>query len=174
VHKSRNQDGFTLIEVTIAGVILVVILTAVLSAWDLGLSAFETAQAQACVNRELRRGLHAVVTDITEANAATLTIPADDMWYETFSFEKPTAVWGGVAVGSGAVITYGLGGSTNDQLVRKSPGETRILANDVAAFKVRRSSADERVLEIVINTVKQAHLAPDVDGNLLLVVTVRN
>ena len=70
----RRQDGFTLVEMIVVSAIVTIVFLALFLLWDAGWSTLETAQAQAIVNQELRKGVDCLVSEVTEAGVSTINV----------------------------------------------------------------------------------------------------
>jgi hypothetical protein len=172
---ARTNAGFTLIELAVMGAVATVILFGLLAIWDTGLSAYASGEAQACVNEDLRRGMRAIVGEITEAAADSMDgVPADGVWYPQLTFSLTPGSAAGLTGWNEDTITYYVGGTRRDQLMRKTAEDHRVIANNVRVFRVRRSPDNDQRLEIVLRAYKTTHLAPTVRGCLYMKVHLRN
>ena len=171
----RRQDGFTLVEMIVVSAIVTIVFLALFLLWDAGWSTLETAQAQAIVNQELRKGVDCLVSEVTEAGVSTIVgVPADDTWYGSLTFQTATDVVGGSTVWSADQIVYALGGTENRQLLRMCGDAVRVVANNIESFAVRRLSTDPAMTEIAVRSKSTTRKGHDVEEELNVKVRVRN
>ena len=113
--------------------------------------------------------------EVTEGSAGSITdVPADDAWYPTFTFRKIAGIVSGAAVLSADEIQYALGGIDGRQLLRRSGGAVRVIANDVLSFRARRSSVYPSVVEFLLWAQHEPVSAPWVDSRVQFKVKMRN
>jgi Tfp pilus assembly protein PilV len=173
IVKVENA-GFTLLEAVVSLAVFVVIELALFALWGVGLRSFDTAEAQAVVNQELRKSMDSFIEDVSEAGLATLGgIPPDDAWHSSMTFRTPAGVVGGTVQWSND-ITYSLGGQNNTQLRRVTGNQTRIIANDVVVFRARRLLASPNMVECEIRCRRTPHSVPPVESMLAVRVKVHN
>ena len=82
-------------------------------------------------------------------------VPADGSWYNSITFRVPQTVTDGYLV-FGPAIQYVLGGTNNKQLLRKTGGTEKVIANNIVSFQVRRQYASRRMVEIAIEAEKKS------------------
>ncbi len=169
------RAGVTLLELTVAMMVLTIIFMSVFALWELGVSSFDTAEAQTVVNQELRKAMDCLIMEVMEAGVGTITdVPADDAWYPTFTFRTVADVVSGAAVLSADTVRYSLGGADGKQFVRTSGGNVRVVANDILAFRARRSPVQPWVVEFLLWTLNDPVSALKVDSRIQFKVKMRN
>jgi hypothetical protein len=172
---SRRQAGLTVLELTVAMSIGAIILFALFALWDVGFTAFESAEAQTRVNQELRKAIQMIVPDVAESAAAKiLDVPADGSWYYSLTFHRPEDISGGEITWSPDAITYAVGGLNASQLIRTAGTEQRVVATNILSFRARRFPDRPDAIEIVVLGRQTSRTAPQVDGQLSVTVKTRN
>ncbi len=153
----NGRNGFTLIELMVSSAIAMAVGLAITMLLKVNQQSWEVSHAYFGSSLELRRAA-AMSRELVAAVNSTVSIPADGAWYNTISFRVPQDMNGdGVVVFSNGSlemsnpITYSLGGSTGNLVIRTQEGKNdRAVALGVSALQFRRQAANPEMVEIQI------------------------
>ena len=167
-----NPRGFTLSEILMAVLIFSVLAAACYTIMASSSSSWQVNRYRIEVQQELRKSQDWMVSDLRQSGANTVTdVPADGAWYNTITFRTSTGVTGGAATWSANTIQFSLSGS---QLRRISGSTTRVLAQNITSFQIRRQAATPNLVEVSLQAQKSVPSAAAIAGNLSFKVQLRN
>ncbi len=154
--RRRLIRGFTLVEVMVTALIFLILIGSVLTILAIGQSSWETGDVRVELEQELRKSMSWLSSDLRSAGVTTVTdVPADGAWYTSVTFRKPSDVANGMIVWETDTIQYVCGGAGGRQLLRKTAGSARVVANNIISFQARRMSSNPRMLEVRVSADKR-------------------
>lgn len=173
--------GFTLVELMVVVLILLIIIAGIFGVLNVGRQSWYTGGTQVELRQETRKAMDRMVKELRQSETAVISVPADDSWYNTITFQVPEDTDGdGDVIDAdsniewGNQITYSLGGLNNEQVLRTSSGSTAVLANDVVSLQFRRSTATPNIVEISLQAQKDAMPGRTMQADLNSQVSLRN
>ena len=140
--------------------------------WD----SWSTNSARVIMVENLRKVQAWMAIDLSQAGAVTISdVPADGTWYHAISFQRASTVTNGAIVW-GEVMSYALGGSHGDQLVRTSSGGANPVAVNIVSFDLRRQTATPNIIEAHVSTHQKTGRSADEDltKSLDFMILMRN
>lgn len=152
-----RSRGVTLVEVLIASSVMIVLCLALGTLMRWGMLFWKAQQNHIAISFELRRGVQAIVRELTQTRADQVQLaPADNAWYPSIRFAVPQDVNGDGTVldNAGALewnpnpITYSRGGLDNLQIRRTQGAAVADTGLGVMDLAFRRTTANPSVVEI--------------------------
>jgi len=169
------KKGFTLIELSVVLFIFLLLLGAIFTILATSRSAWQVGSIQIELQQELRKSLVWIAEELRQAGYSKLNgVPVDGAWYNTISFRKAEGVVGGEVSWSGEAIQYLRGGLNNRQLLRIVGNETKVLANSIISFQVRRQALNPEIVEVFLQADKNTISGFQIVETLDFRIKVRN
>ena len=174
--------GFVLSELVVSTGISAVIAVALLVAFKGGQISWRTGGAQMAASYEVRRGLDAMSRELLLSRSDQVDVPADGSWYGSIIFHVPKDQNGDGTVldANGALewsptsVSFSLGGTSGDQILRTQGPATRVLANGVQTLQFRRVVAAPDRVEILMTVRRGSSGDFQRDATLNTTVRLRN
>lgn len=169
-ERGRGQEGFSLIEVIIVTVILVVILGSVLEVLSVGLGTFNTGSVLTEIQAQARRVIDDVAKELQQAGMSTIspTPPATGTdGTTTITFQTCVGYSGGANVWSDVTtIEFAYeAGETDDGADNNNNG----LIDEGVVQRTVVDGAGVSTTEILGHWVKEDGLRFNMDGDLLTI-----
>lgn len=176
--------------VTIA--IFLVITSALFLTLATGRTYWYSGSVQVTVQQEARRGLEYMAGELRQTRSSKIQgVPADGTWQTSIIFELPQdnngngdivsgtdIEWSGdTASGGIGTIRYSLAGLNNTQLIRTvstSPGNSKVLANNITSLLFMRPDRVTDVVNIEITAQKQTVQGYPISATLGTEIKLRN
>ena len=151
---TRNNKGFTLVEIIIVAFLFLIISAAIFSVLATGRNSFSAGESQMSVQQACRNSLDAMVKELRQAAALTISdVPANGTNYATITFQIPVSISATGPTWS-ANIQYSLGGLNGKQLIKTQSGNQKILGNNISTVNFSRSAANPNVVNISVTAQK--------------------
>lgn len=171
---SRRLRGFMLIEMMIAIFIFLLIAAVMFTILATGRNAWQIGDAQILLQQELRKAMDGIVEELRQSGPTRIDIPAVvGEPYNEVTFQIPEDVTFGYVVW-GEEIQYLLGGLNGRQLLRRSGGEERVLANDIISLEFSRQPTSPDIVDVALEVDKETIRGTRIDNNLNFQVKLRN
>ena len=174
-NKIRSQKGFTLVEVMFAILIGSALMAALYMILINGSDSWQATGTKVELRQNVRSTMSWLTDDLREASQfAVSNVPADGNWYTAISFRKAASVSNGNLTWSNA-ISYTVTGSNPKQLNRVMTGNpSKLIAQNIETFQVRRLASDPNILEFNITALKRTPRGITVSVNQQFKVECRN
>ncbi len=155
-----NKKGFTLLELALVLAIFSIISAATFGFLTYARKSFYIGQGKVNLQHEVRKGLDEVVSNLREAKATTVSVPANGSSYSTISFQTVDTIEDeGVDIGKVTFDEFPVAYSVNNsQLIKTQGATTTVIANDMLSIAFTRASATPNVVNITINGRKTNYL----------------
>ncbi|PIP67528.1 MAG: hypothetical protein CO035_04655 [Candidatus Omnitrophica bacterium CG_4_9_14_0_2_um_filter_42_8] len=151
---TKNNKGFTLVEIIIVAFLFSIIFAAIFSVLATGRNSMSAGESQISVQESCRNSLDAMVRELRQAGASTISdVPADGADYTAITFQIPVSISATGPVWS-ANIRYSLGGLNGTQLLRTQSGNQRVVGNNSSSLIFNRSAVNPNVVNISITAQK--------------------
>lgn len=171
--KILNKKGISLVEVLVTLAIFSMMSASLYAAMSVGQNSWETNRVHIELQQEMRKAMEAMINDLRQAsNSSIINVPADNQWYPTITFRKPTGVTSGSIVWDANTLQFVKGGTDSDQLLRVYNGTTKIMCQYLDSMQFRRQSMSSNTLEVVLRaedtTTKGVVIGYDLSFNVEL------
>ena len=170
--------GFTLVETMVTVLLFAIIIGVVSSVLILGRDSFEVNSIRADLQQSLRNSMNWMTKDLRQTSPASILNIGVGASASSVQFKIPTYVASGSIVWSD-VITYSIGGSNSDQLMREGPltGESsssgeRIIARNISSLTVAHTSSS--IVNVSLQAQKTTLKNRQITLNLSFQVRLRN
>ncbi|PIW67362.1 MAG: hypothetical protein COW10_06070 [Candidatus Omnitrophica bacterium CG12_big_fil_rev_8_21_14_0_65_42_8] len=151
---TRNDKGFTLLEIIIAVFLFSIISAAIFSVLATAKNSLSAGESQISVQQACRNGLDSMIRELRQTGVSTITgVPANGTNYSSITFQIPTAI-AAAGITWSSNIQYALGGLNGAQLLRTQSGSQKVLANNISALSFNRSTANPNVVNISVTAQK--------------------
>jgi len=185
-HKALfNSKGVTIAEIMVTMLIFSVISVALLTTSIVGENSWQVNQARTEVIQELRKSMDAMNYDLVETGSSAISnvLPdsdsspyedtaEDDDWYSSITFKLPTGVSGGSLQWGTDNIQFIVNG--DNQLVRVTPSETRVVAQNITSLGFYRSSSNSDMIQIALTAQKTTTRGIPIELEVNFSVKMRN
>lgn len=151
---TRNNKGFTLVEIIIVAFLFSIISAAIFSVLATGRNSLSAGESQISVQQACRNSLDAMVKELRQAGALTISdVPANGANYTAITFQIPVSISATGPTWS-ANIRYSLGGLNGMQLLRTQSGNQRVMGNNISSLIFNRSAANPNLVNIIVTAQK--------------------
>ena len=151
---TKNNKGFTLIEIMVVAFLFSIIFAAIFSALGIGRNSLSVGESQIGTQQACRNGLDAMMKELRQTSVSTIPdVPANGVNCSSITFQTPTAV-AATGITWSSNIQYALGGLNGAQLIRTQSGNQKVLANNIAAVSFNRLAVNPNVLNISVTAQK--------------------
>ncbi len=167
------RKGFTLVEIMTVSAISVILIGSLLMFLIRGFRIINTGEKSIELQQELNRALVWISDDLKQTAPAQINLPANGQWLNLGAFNIPTGV-----NPAGRIIwpinnwniVYNL---SDNNLARTFNGQTMVVANSLTRAVYRRTAANPREVEVVLNATNQTGYGIMQDS-IVFNVTMRN
>lgn len=151
---TRNNKGFTLVEIIIVAFLFSIISAAIFSVLATGRNSLSAGESQMSVQQACRNSLDAMVKELRQTAASKIPdVPANGVNYSSITFQVPTVISATGPTWS-ADIRYSLGGLNGMQLLRTQSGNQRVMGNNISSLIFNRSAASPNVVNVSVTAQK--------------------
>ncbi len=159
-----------MITVVLFSIILGVCFVILLSSTD----SWHASSAQVEAQQEARKAADWMRQELIQSGSSTITnVPTDGAWYSTITFRTANGVSGGNINWSANTVQYLLGsGATANQLIRRSGGVDKVLAQSIQTLQFRRQTSN--VVELNIEAAKTTPKGRILTADAAFQVRLRN
>ena len=172
VRERSSLTGFTLVEAMVTVVLFTIILGVCFMLLLSGTDSWHVNGVLLEVKQELRKGTDWMRQELIESGGSTITnVPANGTWYTTITFRTSTGVSGGTITWSADTIQYLLSGT---QLLRRSGGVDKILAQNMQTLQFRRQASTPNVVEVNMQAQKTTPKGTTLTANSNFKMRLRN
>jgi type II secretion system protein J len=168
----KDCRGFTLSEVLMSVFIFSILSAACYTIMASSSSSWQVNRVRIQLQQELRKSQSWMMHELRQSGASVITdVLANGNPYTTITFRTSTGVSGGSATWTVNTIQFGLNGT---QLQRVSGGVTKVLAQNISVFQVRRQAATPDLVEVTLQAQRSVPSSPTITANLSFKVQLRN
>lgn len=149
-----------------------VILGAVLAVALSGKTSFFLNTLKLELYQKGRNALGFMEEELIQTKTSLLSVPADNNYYPTATFQVPLSIDQNSIVTWSSNITYSLVGN---QIIRTQDGNAQVIASDATDLEFRVSSTNPQLLEIKLTMFKQDARTPDLlPMDFMVYIKLRN
>jgi len=181
-YSLKPAKGFTLVEAMVTVLLFSLILGACLGILLSGSDSWQVNGVAVELQQELRKTMDWMKEDLVEGGVSTIptppavgSVPADDNWYTTVVFKTSNGVSsGGSIIWSTDTIQFLRAGSDGNQLIRRSGGTDKVIAQDITSLLIRRQVATPTVVEVALEAQKDTLKGTTVTADMDFQIKLRN
>jgi prepilin-type N-terminal cleavage/methylation domain-containing protein len=132
------KRGFTLVELMVVSVVILILLSSLYRIILGGISASQTGLTYIEISHEARLGIERMIRELREAQSSTVSIPEEGR----IEFKVPK---------NSNVISYFVGGDDGKQLIRSEGGSEQVLCNNVEVLQFTLLNEDLLEIRLMIS-----------------------
>ena len=159
---NQNEKGFSLIELLMVIALSSGIFYVLARGLSIGTDQMNEASIRMNIQESAREGLYKMVQEIRQSSPSRITIGAggNTLFFTVPNPNSPVAADYTINWAGGRVITYAMGaaGATATQIIRtdsSTPGQTRVVANDVTGLQFVGNIAAPTLVTITVSVQKE-------------------
>jgi len=174
-NKTLNTSGFSMAEVLVTVLIFSSLAAGLYSVAMVGESSWQTNKAQIEIQQELRKSASFMIPELLQAGDSSITnVRADNNWYDTIIFKKPTGILSGSVTWDAEETQYVLGGTGGTQLLRIQGADTRVISDHINSMQFRRQTATPNTLEVRLDAQNSTLQGRTLQMDLIFNIHLRN
>ena len=184
-EKLFNNKGVTLAEIMVTMLIFSIISIALFTTSLVGENSWQVNQAKTEVIQELRKSMDAMLYDLIETGGSAVSnvLPdadvspyedtaEDDDWYSSITFQLPSGISNGSLQWGSDNIQFIV--NSDKQLVRITPSETKVIAQNITSLGFYRSSSNSDMIQIALTAQKTTTRGMNIQLGVNFSVKMRN
>ena len=173
--KISQRTGFTLLEIMLVLVIVIMIGSALTMSMSSGRKTWASADTQISIQQDLRQAMMQITKDLRDSGEHHISCPPDGNPCTSVSFNVPEGFSVGNETGSivwSDDITYSI---SSGQIIRHNGTDTLVLANNVTAMTfVRDPTIPSRMVKITLSAQRETIFGNLLNATLVSAVQLRN
>ncbi len=130
----QNQKGFTLLELMVTVAISSILAYCIFLSMRSGDELRQAADAKMQLYDSQREGLYKMIQEIRSSASTRVTLGTSTITFSIPNPSSPVTSTYGVDWTNAISVTYSIGGTNSNQVIRTANGASTVIANDVTAL----------------------------------------